>query len=66
MEWNSGTYHRIENTLGYTLERAWWVALRKDANEVAVGFDEGCCRHLGLYSLLLFLKSFSQIYLSKI
>ena len=38
--WNSGTY-RIENTLSYALERAWCVALRKDANEVAVGFDEG-------------------------
>ena len=38
--WNSGTY-RIENTLSYALERAWCVSLRKDANEVAVGFDEG-------------------------
>ena len=38
--WNSGTY-RIENTLNYALERAWCVSLRKDANEVAVGFDEG-------------------------
>jgi len=38
--WNSGTY-RIENTLSYALERAWCVALRKDANEVGVGFDEG-------------------------
>ncbi|KAF8814127.1 hypothetical protein BYT27DRAFT_7130248 [Phlegmacium glaucopus] len=38
--WNSGTY-RIENTLSYALERSWCVALRKDANEVAVGFDEG-------------------------
>ena len=38
--WNSGTY-RIENTLSYALERAWCVALRKDANEIAVGFDEG-------------------------
>ncbi|KAF8886974.1 coatomer protein [Infundibulicybe gibba] len=38
--WNSGTY-RIENTLSYALERAWCAALRKDANEVAVGFDEG-------------------------
>ena len=38
--WNSGTY-RIENTLNYALERSWCVALRKDANEVAVGFDEG-------------------------
>ncbi|KDQ63948.1 hypothetical protein JAAARDRAFT_27621 [Jaapia argillacea MUCL 33604] len=38
--WNSGTY-RLENTLSYALERAWCVALRKDANEVAVGFDDG-------------------------
>ncbi|KAJ8518398.1 hypothetical protein ONZ45_g4537 [Pleurotus djamor] len=38
--WNSGTY-RIETTLSYALERAWCIALRKDANEVAVGFDEG-------------------------
>ena len=39
--WNSGTY-RIENTLIYALERAcqWCVALRKDANEEAIGFDE--------------------------
>jgi coatomer subunit beta' len=38
--WNSGTY-RVENTLSYSLERAWCVALQRDANEVAVGFDEG-------------------------
>lgn len=38
--WNSGTY-RLEHTLSYGLERAWCVALRRDANEVAVGFDEG-------------------------
>ncbi|KAF9463704.1 coatomer protein [Collybia nuda] len=38
--WNSGTY-RIESTLSYALERAWCTALRKDANEVAIGFDEG-------------------------
>ncbi|KIJ69714.1 hypothetical protein HYDPIDRAFT_120671 [Hydnomerulius pinastri MD-312] len=38
--WNSNTY-RLENTLSYALERAWCVSLRKDANEVAVGFDEG-------------------------
>ncbi|EJD51286.1 Coatomer, beta' subunit [Auricularia subglabra TFB-10046 SS5] len=38
--WNSGTY-RLENTLSYALERAWCVAVRKDANDVAVGFDEG-------------------------
>lgn len=38
--WNSGTY-RLENTLNYALERAWCVALSKNANEVAVGYDEG-------------------------
>ncbi|KAK0443982.1 coatomer protein [Desarmillaria tabescens] len=38
--WNSGTY-RLENTLSYAMERAWCIALRKDANEIAVGFDEG-------------------------
>ncbi|KAK7053051.1 Coatomer subunit beta' [Paramarasmius palmivorus] len=38
--WNSGTY-RIENTLSYAMERAWCIALRKDANEVAIGYDEG-------------------------
>ncbi|EAU82527.2 coatomer beta' subunit [Coprinopsis cinerea okayama7 len=38
--WNANTY-RIENTLNYGLERAWCVALRKGANEIAVGFDEG-------------------------
>ncbi|TFY80045.1 hypothetical protein EWM64_g3966 [Hericium alpestre] len=38
--WNSGTY-RLENTLSYGLERAWCVAVRKESNDVAVGFDEG-------------------------
>ena len=38
--WNSGTY-RVENTLNYALKRSWCVSLRKGANEVAVGFDEG-------------------------
>ena len=38
--WNSGTY-RLENTLSYGLERAWCIAVRKEANEIAVGFDEG-------------------------
>ena len=38
--WNIGTYH-TENTLNYTLERSWCVALHKDSNEVAVGFDAG-------------------------
>ncbi|CAL1699924.1 unnamed protein product [Somion occarium] len=38
--WNSGTY-RLENTLSYALERAWCIAVRKTANEIAVGYDEG-------------------------
>lgn len=38
--WNSGTY-RIEHTLSYALERAWCVALHRQANELAVGYDEG-------------------------
>lgn len=38
--WNSGTY-RLENTLSHALERAWCIGVRKDANEIAVGFDEG-------------------------
>ncbi|KDQ15522.1 hypothetical protein BOTBODRAFT_158406 [Botryobasidium botryosum FD-172 SS1] len=38
--WHSGTY-RLENTLNYALERAWCVAYRKDANDIAVGFDDG-------------------------
>jgi len=38
--WNSGTY-RIENTLSYSLERAWCIALHKTSTEVSVGFDEG-------------------------
>ncbi|KAG6370261.1 hypothetical protein JVT61DRAFT_12205 [Boletus reticuloceps] len=38
--WNSNMY-RSENTLGYALESAWCVVLRRDANEVAVEFDEG-------------------------
>ena len=38
--WNIGTYH-TENTLSYDLERSWCVALHKDSNEVAVGFDTG-------------------------
>ena len=38
--WKSGTY-RIENMLSHAFEHAWCVALCKDANEVAVGFDEG-------------------------
>jgi coatomer subunit beta' len=38
--WISGTY-RMKNTLNYALECAWCVSLRRDANEVAIGFDEG-------------------------
>ena len=38
--WNSGTYC-VDVTLSYTSEHARCAALRKDANEVAVGFDEG-------------------------
>lgn len=38
--WNSGTY-RLENTLGYALERAWCIAIRPQGNKVAVGYDEG-------------------------
>jgi hypothetical protein len=50
---------RIENTLSYNaLERAWYVALRKDANKVAVGFDEGV---VAIKVFILFKKLFSQI-----
>ncbi|KAF8119817.1 WD40-repeat-containing domain protein [Boletus edulis] len=38
--WNNNTY-RLENTLSYALEPAWCVALQRDANKVAIGFDEG-------------------------
>lgn len=38
--WHANTY-RLENTLNYALERAWCVALHRETNEVAVGFDEG-------------------------
>ena len=38
--WNSSTY-KLVNTLSYALERVWCVALRSNANDVAVGFDEG-------------------------
>jgi hypothetical protein len=53
--WNSGTY-RVENTLSYALERAWCVALRKDAL-VAVGFDEGVVA----IKVCTLYKPFSQI-----
>lgn len=38
--WHSTTY-RPETTLNYGLERAWCVAVTKDSNKVAVGYDEG-------------------------
>lgn len=38
--WHANTY-RLENTLSYALERAWCVAYKKGANDVAVGYDEG-------------------------
>ncbi|CAE6490017.1 unnamed protein product [Rhizoctonia solani] len=38
--WHANTY-RLENTLSYSLERAWCVGYRRDTNDVAVGFDEG-------------------------
>jgi coatomer subunit beta' len=37
---NNRTYC-IENTLSYSLERACCVAIRRNINEVATGFDEG-------------------------
>jgi coatomer subunit beta' len=38
--WHSTTY-RPESTLNYGLERAWCLAPTKDANKVAIGYDEG-------------------------
>jgi coatomer subunit beta' len=38
--WHSTTY-RPESTLNYGLERAWTLAPTKDANKVAIGYDEG-------------------------
>lgn len=38
--WHAGTY-RLENTLNYNLDRAWCIAFQKNANEIAVGYDEG-------------------------
>jgi coatomer subunit beta' len=38
--WHSTTY-RPESTLNYGLERAWTIAVTKDANKVAIGYDEG-------------------------
>jgi len=39
--WQSTTY-RAENTLNYGMERAWALAATKEANKLAIGFDEGC------------------------
>lgn len=39
--WQSSTY-RAETTLNYGLERAWALAATKEANKLAMGFDEGC------------------------
>lgn len=38
--WHSTTY-RPETTLNYGLERAWALAPTKDANKLAIGYDEG-------------------------
>ncbi|KIK14412.1 hypothetical protein PISMIDRAFT_17292 [Pisolithus microcarpus 441] len=38
--WDSNTY-RLADVLGYALGQAWCVMLRRDANEVAVGYNEG-------------------------
>ena len=38
--WHSTTY-RPETTLNYGLERAWTLAPTRDANKVAIGYDEG-------------------------
>ena len=39
--WQTTTY-RAESTLNYGLERAWALAATKEANKLAMGFDEGC------------------------
>jgi coatomer subunit beta' len=38
--WHATTY-RPETTLNYGLERAWCIAVTKDSNKVAIGYDEG-------------------------
>ncbi|KAK9485825.1 coatomer WD associated region-domain-containing protein [Lipomyces starkeyi] len=38
--WNSNTY-KLEQTMNYSLERAWCVSYRKGTNAIAVGYDEG-------------------------
>lgn len=41
MLWQSTTYRR-ETTLNYGMERAWSLAATKEANKLAIGYDEGC------------------------
>lgn len=38
--WHATTY-RPETTLNYGLERAWCIAVTKDSNKIAIGYDEG-------------------------
>ena len=38
--WHAKTY-RLDNTLEYALERAWYVVWHRETNEVSVGFDNG-------------------------
>lgn len=37
--WNSGTY-RLDNTLSYALERAWYIVIRPQGSEAAVGYNK--------------------------
>ncbi len=41
MLWQVTTYRR-ETTLNYGMERAWSLAATKEANKLAIGYDEGC------------------------
>jgi WD40 repeat protein len=41
MLWQVTTYQR-ETTLNYGMERAWSLAATKEANKLAIGYDEGC------------------------
>lgn len=38
--WHATTY-RPETTLNYGLERAWAIAVTKESNKIAIGYDEG-------------------------
>eukprot|EP00620_Florenciella_sp_RCC1587_P015150 CAMPEP_0182558538 /NCGR_PEP_ID=MMETSP1324-20130603/2016_1 /TAXON_ID=236786 /ORGANISM="Florenciella sp., Strain RCC1587" /LENGTH=867 /DNA_ID=CAMNT_0024770713 /DNA_START=70 /DNA_END=2670 /DNA_ORIENTATION=+ len=38
--WHTTTY-RAETTLNYGMERAWSLACTRDANKLAIGYDEG-------------------------